>query len=185
MTEASTSAPRVIITPTVGRVVWFIPNEHDPIHVAGNTEPHAAIVSHVYNDRLVNLGALDRNGGNHARIRVVLVQDGDEPPLTSNGSGPASYCVWMPFQKGQAAKHDKASAAPTVTPTPTDADLASAIEAVRAEERERAEREKAAAVAEAVAAERRRHEEAEIARMLAEEEAAKSKGGKQKGGANA
>lgn len=90
-----------LITPTPGRVVWFYPHPGDPIH--GSDQPLSASVAYVHNDRLVNIGALDRRGTHHSRVNVVLVQDGDDIPTGDYGL-PGSYCAWMPYQRGQASK---------------------------------------------------------------------------------
>lgn len=84
-----------VISPTIGRVVWFYPKGHP----AGN-QPLAAIVAHVWSDTCVNLAILDANGRpmDAPPTSVLLVQDDAEVP--SGGL----YCAWMPYQKGQAAK---------------------------------------------------------------------------------
>lgn len=85
-----------MIKPTVGRVVWYYPAPGDSlVHSLG--QPLAAHVANIHSDRLVNLMVIDAMGIPHARPSVVLIQDGDPMP-----NGP--YCVWMPYQKGQAAK---------------------------------------------------------------------------------
>lgn len=90
-----------IIQPTVGRIVWFYPStncaeagfvHHEP------TKPLAAIVTHVWSDRMVNLTVFDSNGTPHGKTSVALLQ-GDDP----NPEG-GYFCAWMPYQKGQAAK---------------------------------------------------------------------------------
>ncbi len=82
-----------IITPTVGRVVWYY-------EFAGN-KPRAATIADVFNDRLVNLTVHDYDGTTRACTSVSLVQPGDEIV-------PGSYfCEWMPYQKGQAAKTEQ------------------------------------------------------------------------------
>lgn len=93
----ATEAPNVI-PPTVGRIVYFYPADGDPLSIAGCDDPFAAIVTRVWNDRLVNLTVFDANGNPHARTSVFLIQPGD--PGTAS-----SHCRWMPFQIGQAAKH--------------------------------------------------------------------------------
>jgi len=79
-----------IITPTIGRVVWYQSAER-------TAQPYAALVTYVHSDRMVNLGGFTANGVPFAATSVTLVQDGDEKPAYS-------YCEWMPYQKGQAAK---------------------------------------------------------------------------------
>jgi hypothetical protein len=92
------------ILPTVGRVVWFSPSrltgDGRLAHIDGR-KPLAAIVSHVFNDALVNLAVFDSNGTSHSRTSVPLVQEGEAKP--EHGY----FCSWMPYQVGQAAKHAK------------------------------------------------------------------------------
>lgn len=84
-----------MIRPTVGRVVWFYPAGSSP----GN-QPLAAIIAHVHSDTRVNLAIFDPNG-------VPMADPPTSIPLAQDEDGmPASgfYCMWMPYQKGQAAK---------------------------------------------------------------------------------
>lgn len=97
-----------IIKPTVGRVVWFHPYVNSAEagfarHQDG--QPYAAIVTHVWNGRLVNLSVFDADGVAHSRTSVELVQGYDTVP------GNGFYCEWMPYQKGQAAKTEAAEKA--------------------------------------------------------------------------
>jgi hypothetical protein len=87
-----------MIEPTVGRVVWYRPNEHDAKQLHAGDQPLAAHVAYVHSTHLVNLLVIDPNGTDHARTSVSLVQDGHSI------SGGSSYCEWMSYQKGQAAK---------------------------------------------------------------------------------
>ena len=91
-----------MITPTVGRVVWYRPRGHGE-----NEQPLAAIVAHVWSDTCVNLAIFDANGSPMANppTSVLLLQDGNERPTGGQ------YCEWMPFQKGQAKKTEAAEAA--------------------------------------------------------------------------
>ena len=50
----------------------------------------------------MNLSVIDANGVPHSRTSVELIQDACPAP------GGASYCEWMPYQKGQAAKTEVA-----------------------------------------------------------------------------
>ena len=88
-----------MIQPTVGRVVLFHQGTADIF--PGSHETRAAIVAHVWGDRMVNLCVIDANGDTHSRASVPLVQPEDEAP--ANGF----YCEWMPYQKGQAAKTEE------------------------------------------------------------------------------
>lgn len=81
-----------IITPTVGRVVWY--------HNAAQQGPFSAMIASVHSPRLVTLGGFDVDGTPFSATNVPLVQDGENPPL-------GSWCEWMPYQKGQAAKTDE------------------------------------------------------------------------------
>lgn len=89
-----------MIKPTVGRVVWFFP----PKDKNPNLQPHAALVAHVHNDRLVNLAVFNENGENYSRTSVQLLQDEDAAPEVG------FYAQWMPYQVGQAAKNEQAQA---------------------------------------------------------------------------
>jgi hypothetical protein len=83
-----------MITPTVGRVVWYWP------HVsARHSQPHAAIVAYVWGDNMVNLAVVDQNGTWYAATSVLLVQDDTVPE--------SAHAAWMPYQKGQAAKTEE------------------------------------------------------------------------------
>lgn len=80
-----------MISPTIGRVVLVKGRE-----AAGQAEP--ALITYVWNDRLINVGGFDRAGVPFAITSLVLLQDGDTAPTTG------TYAEWMPYQKGQAAK---------------------------------------------------------------------------------
>lgn len=80
-----------IISPTVGRMVWFYPADHDGIgRLKG--QPLSGQVAAVHHDRLVNLCVLDAYGNPQARTNVTLVQPGDAKP---DG---AAHATWMPYQ---------------------------------------------------------------------------------------
>lgn len=81
-----------MITPTVGRVVWYWSD-------IGMNQPHAALIAHVWSDTCVNLAVFDANGRAYNKTSVLLVQEGNPKP-------DYNYCEWMPYQKGQAAKVD-------------------------------------------------------------------------------
>jgi hypothetical protein len=89
-----------MIKPTVGRVVWYHPGKWagDLPKISG--QPWAAIVTGVWSDTCVNLAVFDANGNAHKDTSVLLYQ----------GEGPkpdGSYCEWMPYQIGQAKKHEE------------------------------------------------------------------------------
>lgn len=91
-----------MIKPTVGRVLWFWPSAFAVRDLAIDyhdiTQPLAATVAYVWNDRSVNLSVIDQNGRQFNQSRVLLIQ-GDElyKPVSD-------YCQWMPYQVGQTQK---------------------------------------------------------------------------------
>lgn len=86
-----------MIQPTVGRVVWLYGAEGE---VHGIRQPFKADVAFVWSPRLINVGYLDHNGTAFKLTSVVLLQDDDLKPADE------PFCVWMPYQKGQAAKYE-------------------------------------------------------------------------------
>lgn len=110
-----------MIKPTVGRVVLFFPGS-EPVDApnsdmqtiaAGEAEeqqPCAAVVTFVYNDRMVNLAAFDHYGRARNFTSVPLLQDGDEKPE-------GYHAAWMPYQVGQAAKVGDVAGGDTFTTT--------------------------------------------------------------------
>mgnify|MGYP000953447591 FL=1 len=95
-----------IITPTVGRKVWYRPCPNDlvgpvPMTVVGHADsrqPLDATVIAVWGDRMVNLLVTDASGKQFPVLSATLLQDGDYIP--DNGR----YAEWMPYQKTQADK---------------------------------------------------------------------------------
>src|ERR1019366_8678447 len=86
----------IMIEPTVGRVVWFWPEgKRDEFE-----QPRAAMIAHVWNDKMVNLGFLSSNGEHHYATSVRLIQGDDT-------LAPAAryYCEW-PTRAEQAKKHE-------------------------------------------------------------------------------
>ncbi|UCV01152.1 crAss001_48 related protein [Acidovorax radicis] len=104
-----------VIKPTVGRKVWFRPNGTTDLQKPGTTErgrlnelhgqPLDATVTYVWSERMVNLSVLDHYGNPFIATSVNLLQPGDSTPATG------FYAEWMPYQQGQAAKAESASAA--------------------------------------------------------------------------
>lgn len=90
-----------MIQPTVGRVVWYYP--------AGEAEkpPMAAIVAAVWSDTCVNLAIFDRSGRPFEKPPTSILLLQDDNPRPSGGN----FCAWMPYQVGQAKKHEAAPAA--------------------------------------------------------------------------
>lgn len=92
-----------MITPTVGRKVWFRPNGGTPVtkvplFAYNDEQPMDATIVYVHSDRMVNLCVIDHMGYSHA-VPSVTLRQGDDEKFTG------MYCEWMPFQKGQAAPH--------------------------------------------------------------------------------
>lgn len=85
-----------MIKPSVGRIVWFFDELRKP-----NDQPLAAMITHVFHDRCVNLAIFEANG--NVRVdpptSVQLLQDDDEAPGLN-----WYFCQWMPFQTAQASK---------------------------------------------------------------------------------
>lgn len=102
MSGGDTRTPRVVgpvITPTVGRIVWYYPSEDDRINnkLGGDTkQPMAAQICYVWHDRMVNLSVTSHVGMVTPRANVLLLQgDAQYEPKQP-------YCTWMPYQVGQA-----------------------------------------------------------------------------------
>lgn len=83
-----------MITPTIGRVVWYHPTLIDGMRLS--KDPHAATVAYVWNERTVNLSVVDHSGYQYTKQSVPLLQ-GEGPHPASGG-----FCTWMPYQIGQA-----------------------------------------------------------------------------------
>ena len=82
-----------MITPTVGRIVWF---------EDGVRKTQAAIITYVWSDTLVNLTVFDPNGIPFSQTSITLEQDVP--------TGALPHCRWMPYQKAVA----KGEIAPTL-----------------------------------------------------------------------
>lgn len=113
-----------MIKPTVGRVVLLTISAayamQNALACSDPSQPLAAQIAYVHNDRMVNLTAWDQNGKQFGITSVQLLQDDELAP-----AGAAFYCERMPYQKGQAAKTEaaeellKTNQAATVTPDPS------------------------------------------------------------------
>lgn len=90
-----------MIKPTIGRVVLY----HPPFvsDSGSNERTFAAIICHVWSDTCVNLAVFDSNGVVSNQTSVFLFQGESERPASS-------YCEWMPYQIGQAAKTEQLQA---------------------------------------------------------------------------
>lgn len=88
-----------MITPTIGRMVWYRPRPGEMVMNSGE-QLCSAQICYVWDDTMVNLSVLSHDGWQSPRTSVPLWQgDADECPEGS--------CCWMPYQKGQAAKTEK------------------------------------------------------------------------------
>jgi len=85
-----------MIKPTVGRVVWYWPRATDL-----DGQPHAALIAYVHSDTMVNLAVFNSSGNANGQSSVLLWQGEGRRPAGE------SYCEWMPYQIGQAAKHEQ------------------------------------------------------------------------------
>ncbi|WP_220816207.1 hypothetical protein [Pseudomonas paralcaligenes] len=96
------------IKPTVGRVLHFHPSREFAADrgmvLLCQGDPMDAHLVYVHRSGLVNLAVFDHAGNQHAIADVKLLQDADLASFDEHGQLIESYCTWMPFQKGQAAK---------------------------------------------------------------------------------
>ena len=88
-----------MISPTIGRVVWYSPAFVHRIPGEPNDQLFPALVTYVWNDRMINLVAFTANGTPFGVTSVTLVQEGDASPIER-------FARWMPYQVGQAKKHE-------------------------------------------------------------------------------
>lgn len=126
-----------MITPTIGRRVWYFPSEfdrvehHDPVHQPDHSQPLDAGIAYVHSQTMVNLTVADQNGTMHARTSVRLLQT-DE--CAAEGE---AYAQWMPYQAVRESLKvettapeevskalDEASKRPALTEADAAADLA-------------------------------------------------------------
>lgn len=85
-----------MITPTVGRIVWYTPPATSPFY---GDAPLPAIIARVWSDTCVNLAIFNPNGSPmiDPPTSVLLVQPENERPSGGN------FCEWMPYQMKKAA----------------------------------------------------------------------------------
>jgi hypothetical protein len=94
----------MLIKPTIGRVVWYHPSADQRIKGEPNDQLCAALVTYVWGERMVNLAVFTPNGASYGVTSVPLLQeDGNDLPGER-------YCRWMPYQLGQAKKHEPTAA---------------------------------------------------------------------------
>lgn len=99
------STPPTVIPATVGRVVWVRMRAES----RDRLQPEVAFIVYVHNDRLVNVAGFNSVGHHFAMEGLQLVQDGDVAADAAPLAHP--HAVWMPYQKGQAAKVEALEAA--------------------------------------------------------------------------
>ena len=81
-----------MIQPTVGRVVHFYPGK---VHALSRySGPMAAIITHVWNDGMVNVAVFDPNGETNGVTSVELHQPADTPVVHGG-----FWCEWPPHVK--------------------------------------------------------------------------------------
>jgi hypothetical protein len=68
--------------------------------------PLDATIVDVHGDRMVNLVIFDSYGKQFNKTSVTLIQEGDAIPLGAESKPVGGYCEWMPYQNGQAKKHE-------------------------------------------------------------------------------
>jgi hypothetical protein len=87
------------IEPTIGRIVWFFPPIDGGRHEDG--QPFGSLVAGVNDDGTINLLVAARDGSPYGAANIPLLQDGDAIDQDT------AHAVWMPYQKGQAAKTEQ------------------------------------------------------------------------------
>lgn len=114
-----------IITPTVGRKIWYRPAAYDLIGLGAMTvaqdQPLDATVLAVWGDRCINAEVKDVTGKHFVKMSATLVQEGDALPMqgpkdAEGNATPGGYFQWMPYQQAQAAKEAPATAEPKADP---------------------------------------------------------------------
>lgn len=85
-----------MIVPSIGRVMWYWPLKEER-----GDQPLAALVTYVHDDNIVNLVVFATDGTSSGKSSVPIVQDGS-PYI----AGDSPYVEWMPYQIGQAKKHE-------------------------------------------------------------------------------
>lgn len=106
---------RVVIAPTIGRVVWYWPGKDGAEAVVSldAEQPMKADVVFVHPEQneagefVVNLGVVDHAGRHVRRHNIPLVQRMDGSPEWQ-----LERCQWMPYQVGQARANIPASLVP-------------------------------------------------------------------------
>lgn len=100
------------IIPTVGRIVLCYYN--DGRGFDESQTPMAAIIAYVWKDDLITVAVFDHSGRTFSLPCIKLLEEGERAPPDEARQ---HYCRWMPYQIGQAKKHEKESTGDTVTET--------------------------------------------------------------------
>lgn len=94
-----------VITPTIGRKVWFFPSIATMAmrNMKCTTQDQAmdATVVYVWHDRMINIAAIDHQGNLHGITSVTLIQPGDDVPEGRD------HCTWMPYQVNRSDQVDE------------------------------------------------------------------------------
>lgn len=110
-----------MITPTVGRIVWFYPGNgaRSRMNAIGD-QPFRADIVYVSDTRRVSLNVDDHLGMRHFVAGAMLLQDDDRAPEG------VSYAMWMPYQKavakGEIPPTVHATGSPTIATSGTELD---------------------------------------------------------------
>lgn len=90
----------IVIKPEPGRHVhlFFTDGKYEFGHCFHARQPHAAIITAVHGDRMVNVAAFDANGKQAAFASVNLRQPGEATPIGS------VWAEWMPYTVETAKK---------------------------------------------------------------------------------
>lgn len=111
-----------VITPTVGRKVWYRPSAADlegptPMSVVKG-QPLDATVIAVWGDRMVNLLVVDSSGHLFPVLSCGLKQPGDAVEPGKDGKPAGRYCEWMPYQQSAAKVEPMLAASQTSVAEP-------------------------------------------------------------------
>lgn len=103
--EVQPEPARTVIQPTIGRRLWYWPNDDDLNHTyeptmaqRNDAQAFDAGVVFVHENGLINVTVADHIGRPFARQRVTLLQEGEELPRAGG------FCTWMPYQTSSAKK---------------------------------------------------------------------------------
>lgn len=85
------------ISPTIGRVVWFFPDESPQRHLTllDRTTPLDGHIVYVHSETSVNLVVFDHEGRSHPYLSVPI----------NTGQTTGMRAEWMPYQQKMAEKH--------------------------------------------------------------------------------